>query len=417
MVHNSVEDLDRCITTTPSRIAGYIGGRQSCAHDDLLTVSFHITFFTLAIIQIHTTYRYSNILQHTMTQVQLDPEEYAQDLEINLGRANGNVFLRKPGVEGVNDGQIMVRLKKKRFIIIDYSIEPTDADLQAAELSPNIAIPVGAGKTKCNTPSCTKVGIPILLHDSEPHEPTSLYLRSGLCFQCQRNLNEKRRTERKRPAGDGKGGPSLIYALGPSDKKFKLNGKTIHLNSEAIIINGGVEGVKPYGEGYGFHEIGTDLQSLAQEAAVDADRLVNAVSSNTASAAAAVAAVGDAELSAEAAANAVAEATTNALLEGNDNEEAPSSEDISVLYDKAFQSMNKSIFLLSQWKASWDAAVAAAQETVADASLADAVASAAAVVAAAADGQDQSSNMVSLLLAADKDQGTVDPKDVEEVEI
>jgi hypothetical protein len=112
--------------------------------------------------------------------------------------------------------------------------------------------------------------------------------------------------------------------------------------------------------------------------------------------------VEDADLSAEASANSVAEATTNALLAGNDTEESPSSEDISAMYDKAFQSMNKSIFLLSQWKASWDAAVTAAEETVVDPSLADAVASAAAVVAAAADGQDQSSNMVSLLLAADK---------------
>jgi hypothetical protein len=340
-----------------------------------------------------------------MTQVQLAPEDYAEDLEIHLGRANGNVFQRKSGVEGVHDGQIMVRLKKKRFIILDYSIEPTDADLQAAEMSPHISIPVGAGKTKCVSPSCTKVGVPVMLYDSEPHEPASLYLRAGLCFQCQRNLNEKRRTDRKRtPGGEVKeSGPSLIYAVGPSNKKFKLNGKTIHLNSDAIIINGAVEGTKHYGEGYGFQEIGVDLHNLAREAATDTERLVNSVSSNTASAAAAAAAaVEDADLSAEASANSVAEATTNALLAGNDTEESPSSEDISAMYDKAFQTMNKSIFLLSQWKASWDAAVTAAEETVVDPSLADAVASAAAVVAAAADGQDQSSNMVSLLLAADK---------------
>jgi hypothetical protein len=342
-----------------------------------------------------------------MTQVQLDPEDYAEDLEIHLGRANGNVFQRKSGVEGVHDGQIMVRLKKKRFIILDYSIEPTDVDLQAAEMSPHISIPVGAGKTKCISPSCTKVGVPVMLYDSEPHEPASLYLRAGLCFQCQRNLNEKRRTDRKRtPGGEAKeSGPSLIYAVGPSNKKFKLNGKTIHLNSDAIIINGAVEGTKHYGEGYGFQEIGVDLYNLAREAASDTERLVNSVSSSTASAAAAVAALEDADLSAEAHANSVAEATTNALLAGNDTEESPTSGDISAMYDKAFQSMNKSIFLLSQWKASWDAAVTAAEETIGDPSLADAVASAAAVVAAAADGQDQSSNMVSLLLAADKGKG------------
>jgi hypothetical protein len=354
-----------------------------------------------------------------MTQVQLDPAEYAHDLEVNLGRANGNIYQRKPGVQLVHDGQIMVRLKKKRFVILDYSIEPTDADLQAAEMSPHISIPMGAGKTRCSTTTCTKNGVPVLLHDSEPLEPASLYVRSGLCFECQRYLNEKRRTDRKRTAGaEGKGsGPSLLYAIGPTNKKFKLNGKTIHLNSDAVIINGAVEGTKHYDEGYGFQEIGMDLQTFAQEAAVDTERLVNAVSGNTATAAAAVAAVGDADLSAEDAANAVAEATTNALLEGNNDSESPSSEDISVLYEKAFQSMNKSIFLLSQWKASWDSAVSVAQETVADSSLADAVASAAAVVAAAADGQEQgSSNMASLLLAADTGKGATNRDDVKSLE-
>jgi len=87
----------------------------------------------------------------------------------------------------------------------------------------------------------------------------------------------------------------------------------------------------------------------------------------------------------------------------------PSNEDINTLYNKAFQTMNKAIFLLSQWKASWDAAVSSTNETVADPSLADAVASAAAVVAAASSAPasaetpvDQNSNMVSLLLEADK---------------
>ena len=36
------------------------------------------------------------------------------------------------------------------------------------------------------------------------------------------------------------------------------------------------------------------------------------------------------------------------------------SEDISTLYEKAFMSLSKGIFLLSQWKASWDSAIAAA---------------------------------------------------------
>ena len=214
--------------------------------------------------------------------------------------------------------------------------------------------------------------------------------------------------------------------MGPCNKKFKLNGNTIQLKSDAIIINGAVEGTRQYGEGYGFQEIGADLQHLAKEASDDAGRLINAVSSNTATVAAAVAAVGDAttptaageqeliSTSTEAAANAVADAVaeaSNSLLNPtraagveSASSAPPSNADISALYDKAFHSFNKAIFLLSQWKASWDAAVSVAHETVADPSLADAVASAAAVAAVVTDGQDQNSNMVSLLLAADKNE-------------
>jgi len=301
----------------------------------------------------------------------------------------------------VHDGQVMVRLKKKRFIIIDYSIEPTDEDVQAAQQSPHIKIFEGAGKRKCNMAKCNKVGVPVCLFDSEPDSTDSLYLRSGLCFSCQRNLNEKRRTERKRApkAGDvDSGSPSILYAIGPSHKKFKLNGNTIHLNSDAVIVNGAVDGLKHCGDGYGFQEIGSDLQALAKEASGDVDRLVDAVSGASVPG-------GDESLSAEATASAVVEASSGLLGDGGDdsgNGDSGSPNNISVLYEKAFKSMNKSIFLLSQWKMSWDAAV----ETVTDPSLADAVASAAAVVAAAADGQDgQNSNMVSLLLAADKKKG------------
>jgi hypothetical protein len=70
------------------------------------------------------------------TSVILPIEEFAHDLEVKLGRANGNVHHRRPGVEGLHDGQIMVRLKKKRFIIIDYSIVPNAADIAAAAAMP-----------------------------------------------------------------------------------------------------------------------------------------------------------------------------------------------------------------------------------------------------------------------------------------
>lgn len=335
-------------------------------------------------------------------QVLLSPEEYREDLEVRLGRANGNVYHRRQGIEGVHDGQVMVRLKKKRFVILDYSIIPTDEDLQAAAADPHISIPNGAGKQKCATPECHKVGVPVLLYDSEPEEPTSLYMRSGLCFTCQRNLNEKRRTQRKRP-GDAMPS-SVLYAVGPGQKKVKLNGSTMELNSEAIILNGPADGTKSVKDGYSFDEIGPDLSAAIQEASNDTYRLIHAVSSNT------TATTSDlGSISVEEAAHAAVEASTSLLNGGEPHISSATSEDINALYDKAMTSLSKSVYLLTQWKHSWDSAIAAAvaQETVGDPSLAEAVASAAAVVAAAADGQDSTtSNMVSLLLAADqKDDG------------
>lgn len=345
-------------------------------------------------------------------------EEFAEDLDLRLGRANGNIYHRREGVEGLHDGQVMVRLKKKRFIIIDYSIVPNEADFQAAAEEPHITIPKGAGKQKCATPECSKVGVPVLLYDSEPNEPTSLYMRSGLCFTCQRNLNEKRRTQRKR-SSESAGGSSVLYAVGPGQKKVKVNGNTMELDSGAIILNGPpAEGTKSVRDGYSFDEIGPDLTASVEEASGDTHRLIQAISSNTTTSGA------DMGVSVEEAANAAVEAS-NSVMNGGEAPQQPhgsSSEDINALYDKAFASLTKSVYLLTQWKQSWDSAIAAAvaQETVGDPSLADAVASAAAVVAAASDGQDSnSSNMVSLLLAADqrKDRGEDKGEDVEAFEV
>lgn len=329
--------------------------------------------------------------------IQIPPiDEFVDDVEHKLGRANGNIFHRHTGVPGVHDGQIMVRLKKKRFVILDYGIVPTDADLQLALTNSNIKIPKGAGKETCKTPDCLKVGVPVCIYDSEPNETDSLYLRTGLCFGCQRNLNEKRRTERKRTnprlsTSDEDGlEPSMIYAMGPSPKKFRYkNGSFVELASDAIIVNGAIEGTRHYGEGYGFQEIGADLLQSSQEALVDTERLVHAVSSGAASAAVA--------------------AVHGSLLDDNGHDPiSPGDEDINSIYQKAFHSLSKSIFLLSQWKSSWDAAIEAAHETVADPSLADAVASAAAVAAATSvpdmlgdnSGSDPTSSMATLLMAA-----------------
>ena len=223
--------------------------------------------------------------QPTMSSVLVDINEFAEDLDLRLGRANGNIYHRKQGVPGVHDGQIMVRLKKKRFIVIDYGVIPTESDMQAAALDAHISTPDGCGRQKCITNECTKVGVPVLLYDSEPNEPPSLYMRSGLCFTCQRNLNEKRRTQRKRKSDVVEPPPAPTvtqtgYHYG-GPKKFKLDGDVMDLSSDAIIINGPVGGVKVHGEGYSFQEIASDLQRIVREATHDTDRLVSTVSAST----------------------------------------------------------------------------------------------------------------------------------------
>ncbi len=67
-------------------------------------------------------------------------EEFANDLEVKLGRANGNIYIRRPGVDGLHDGQIMVRLKKKRFVILDYSVIPNQADINYAAVTPHVMV-------------------------------------------------------------------------------------------------------------------------------------------------------------------------------------------------------------------------------------------------------------------------------------
>lgn len=380
-----------------------------------------------------------------MAQVILPTEEFAEDLDIRLGRANGNIYVRKPGVEGVHDGQVMVRLKKKRFVILDYSIVPNEVDMQVSQTAAHITVPPGAGKTSCTTADCNKVGVPVLLYDSEPTEPPSLYMRSGLCFTCQRNLNEKRRTQRKRPSDVGPGGlhgDGTVSVFGSTSipKKFK--------HTPGTIIIHPVDGLRPHGDGYSFNEIGLDLQRIVGDVANDTQRLMDAISPDTnppppptdhndiAATAAAVAAsvvahpgnlADDAATSA--AMDAVAATTAAAAAAEEDKVNSPSqhlqdeaaaaaaaavsvpagvpttSEDINALYEKAFRSMNKGIFLLCQWKQSWDSAIAAAvaQESV-DHGLADAVASAAAVAAAAS--ESQNANVSAMLTTTDDDVDT-----------
>jgi len=131
------------------------------------------------------------------------PEEYVEDEIRRLGKSNGNHYVRKAGVDGVHNGQIMIRLKSKRYIIIDYGITPSEYDHELVQHHSHISIPPGAGQTLCKTVDCPRVGVPVLLYDSEPHEPMSLYMSGGLCFNCQRALNEKRRTLRNKRKANG----------------------------------------------------------------------------------------------------------------------------------------------------------------------------------------------------------------------
>jgi len=127
------------------------------------------------------------------TSIILPFEEFAEDAEKKLNFANGRIYQRKRGVENVHDGQLMVRLKKKRFVILDYGYVPNQQDLEYAESNPHVSIPEGAGVKKCNNRKCSKIGVPVMLYDSDPNEVPSLYLRSGLCFGCQKKWNEEKR--------------------------------------------------------------------------------------------------------------------------------------------------------------------------------------------------------------------------------
>ena len=335
-------------------------------------------------------------------QVVLPLEEFAEDLDLRLGRANGNIYQRKPGIEGVHDGQVMVRLKKKRFIVIDYGIVPNEQDIQAAAMHPNISVPLGAGVTKCTgkIPSepggplvpCKKVGVPVLLYDSEPEEAPSLYLRSGLCFICQRNLNEKRRTQRKRPSdranqaakvtanaqhsqaaflaashmspmasnsnlpgmqtvriggigaqanlvGAGTTGRvnatphhRVLMAVTNGHKKIKLahTNQPLVLAPDAIILNGPPDNhCKSVRAGHGFAEIGTDLNVEVHQSLQSTQTLLHSVN------------------------------TPEMIQQGIP---PPTPDEISRTYDQAFYSLSKSLYLLVQWKTSWDAAVASAMQ-------------------------------------------------------
>uniref|UniRef100_A0A7S1UW71 Uncharacterized protein n=1 Tax=Grammatophora oceanica TaxID=210454 RepID=A0A7S1UW71_9STRA len=301
-------------------------------------------------------------------------ESFKSDEEHRLGRANGNIYRRRPDVPGVHDGQIMIRLKKLRWQVIDYGIVPTAADIETAAKSKNIACLAGAGKQKCVTLHCTKVGVPVLLFDSNPDDTQSLYMRSGLCFGCQRNLNEKRRTVRKRKStGDPN---STSSSNGGSKTKYRMNGQVVDIPTDSMILRKPAEANRPPTDGYA--ELQEEIQNVARElSTTHMPALFSAASS------AAVAAPGA--------------------------EAAVPGEEIQRLHYKVFHELTKSLFLLEQWKASWEAT----SSMMSDPSIADAVAVAAQMVTSSVDhhhhhhggeapqpGATQTTTMIPLLEAA-----------------
>ena len=97
--------------------------------------------------------------------------------------------------------------------------------------------------------------------------------------------------------------------------QYKYNGQVLELNSDAIIINGAVAGTRTQGPDYRCHEIGNDL--------------LGAVS----------------QLSEE----------TLSLVQQSDNTSWTSPDSINQQYQQAFLSATRATFLLTQWKASYDA--------------------------------------------------------------
>jgi hypothetical protein len=236
------------------------------------------------------------------------------------------------------------------------------------------------------TSKCPKVGIPVCLYDSDPTEPDPLYLRVGLCFQCQRNLNEQRRAEKKRPGVHSRkleedcdyglaDNPNPLYPVKRhKDGKRHLDQSAYAASHEAII-----EGMRPWSEGYGFREMGPNLVRWTQEVGQDVVRLVQSASPGyplpppplhhtgaTNSTGAVESAMEDPSSTTEASqhhhpyvySNTVATTShngTHAPKSHGDGGVEANPEAINLLYSKVFQTLHKSLFLLSQWKLSWDA--------------------------------------------------------------
>ena len=198
-------------------------------------------------------------------------------------------------------------------------------------------------------------------------------------------MNEKRRTQRKRKCdtaikpGSEPGTPGDAFGAS-AQKRFRIStGEILELNPHAIIVNGPLDGTKHHGPGYEYPEIIGDLHKIVNEFALEHNQLANAMST---------------------------------IIAPPDHN-SPEHVQIDALYNKTFLTVSKGIFLLSQWKSSFDSAVAATtvSEELDSASIADVVASAAAVAAAQSAGTGDQTSNIALLLAAEGKGGDVEKED------
>jgi hypothetical protein len=92
------------------------------------------------------------------SQIELSLEDFQDDLR-HLGRANGNIWQRLPALPGVHDGQVMVRLKQLRFVILDYSISNPQSRLLGGSFPSHVKVPRNAGVAICNTSGVSSSGV------------------------------------------------------------------------------------------------------------------------------------------------------------------------------------------------------------------------------------------------------------------
>ena len=153
-------------------------------------------------------------------------KDYDENLK-NRGMHDSPLYQRRPGKEGIHDGQYLVDCKQNRFLVLDFSIVPTDADREYAQRkSPtDICIPDGAGVNLCKKKECSKIGVPVLLYDSSPDMGPALsgYFTKAHCITCwkehMRSRSIKGAEARKLKKQEGQRQRSTTHATSTSSPR------------------------------------------------------------------------------------------------------------------------------------------------------------------------------------------------------